>query len=125
MTFLVFAVSFITISEWPQFHRTASDMILIGEQLRRIDATLATLPHRPVIVLFRYVRGVSTDEEPVYNTDVAWPDAAQVIRAHDRGDENMKLFQYYAQRQPERWVYLYNRGDDSLTELGNVTDLAK
>jgi hypothetical protein len=125
LTFLVFAVSFMTISEWPQFHRTAGDTIFIGGQLRRIDQTLAALPHRPAIVLFRYVRGVSTDEEPVYNTDVAWPDDAAVIRAHDRGEENAKLFDYYAQRQPQRWIYLYNRGDDSLIELGKVRDLAK
>jgi hypothetical protein len=56
---------------------------------------------------------------------VLYPDDAAIIRAHDRGEENARLYAYYAQRQPQRIVYLYDLGDDSLTELGNVVDLAR
>jgi len=53
------------------------------------------------------------------------PDDAPIIRAHDLGlDRNRALFDYYAQRQPQRTVYLYDRARRSLVELGNVSDLA-
>jgi hypothetical protein len=86
---------------------------------------LEALPHKPAIVLFRFQRGNIIDMEPVYNADVAWPDNAPVIRAHDRGSKNSELFAYYAARQPDRWVYLYDRGNDTLVDLGPVTKLAE
>ena len=78
------------------------------------------------VVLFRYHKGDNTNEEPVYNVDVAWPDDAQIIRAHDLGVErDRELFDYYARRQPDRTVYLYDRSSRTLVTLGNVAELAK
>ena len=87
--------------------------------LRRLD-------HKPAIVLVRYSsRNDAWGQEPVYNTDVAWPDDAPVVRAHDLNEKNIRLFEYYARRQPQRAVYRFDKSDLSITYLGQVTDLAR
>ena len=85
------------------------------------------LVDKPAVVLFRYPPGSPVSkiiEEPVYNTDVAWPDDAPVIRAHDLGERNIEMFQYYAARQPERTFYRFDRGTGMLTPLGTAGNLA-
>ena len=62
----------------------------------------------------------SWSDEPVYNTDVAWPDDATVIRAHDLGERNRELIGYYARVSPGRWVYLYDKSTGELTNLGQA-----
>jgi hypothetical protein len=76
--------------------------------------------HAPAVILFRYRPGLSPDDEPVYNSDVAWPDDAAVVRAHDLGQRNAELFRYYADRQPARRFYLFDRGDNALYDLGTA-----
>ena len=79
---------------------------------------------KPAIVLFRYTTGDLVHEEPVYNVDVVNPDDAPIIRAHDFGElRNRQLFEYYAARQPQRNVYLFDRRTRTLTPLGKVADL--
>ena len=79
---------------------------------------------KPAIVLFRYTTGDLVHEEPVYNVDVVNPDDAPIIRAHDFGElRNQELFEYYAARQPQRNVYLFDRRTRTLTPLGKVADL--
>ena len=80
--------------------------------------------HEPAVVLFRYVGGGDCDEEPVYNVDVASPDDATIIRAHDLGARNIQLFEYYANKQPERAIYRYNRKTLTLERLGTARELA-
>jgi hypothetical protein len=80
----------------------------------------------PAIVLFRFRPGDNVNEEPVYNIDVVNPDDAPIIRAHDLGvSRNRELFDYYAKRQPDRTVYLYDRASRTLVTLGNVVELAR
>ncbi len=68
----------------------------------------------------------SVHDEPVFNADVAWPDDADIIRAHDLGPErNAEVVNYYAARQPDRSIYLFDRADDSLVLIGNVLDLKR
>jgi hypothetical protein len=75
-------------------------------------------------VLFRF-SDRNAHEEPVYNTDAAWPDDATVIRAHDLGERrNREIYRYYAQRQPDRAFYRYDRADDSIRFLGFARDLS-
>jgi len=97
--------------------------------LVRIEDKLATLPREPAVVLFRYhpynPQVNIAYHEPVYNTTTAWPDDALVIRAHDLGAENIRLFQYYARTQPDRVIYLYDRDGDTLTRLGKPADAAR
>jgi hypothetical protein len=57
---------------------------------------------------------------------VVWPDDAPIIRAHDLGHANRQLYAYYAQRQPNRMVYHFDRTAGRLSPpLGNVADLAQ
>jgi hypothetical protein len=79
----------------------------------------------PAIVLFHYDSPGNFHDEPVYNIDVAWPDDAPIIRAQDLGPaRNQELFAYYAQRQPARTVYRFDRATGKLFLLGNVVELA-
>ena len=93
-----------------------------SEELASIDAALSAID-RPSVVLFRFEPGNSPHAEPVYNTSVAWPDDAFVIRAHDRGAENARLIAYYGERDPDRDLYLYLRGERRLVPLGRAGDL--
>jgi hypothetical protein len=123
LTLLVAAISLIAL---PQFQPKRLDLYFRGESHARINHALAQLEHRPAVVLFRYAPTQSIEEEPVYNPDVAWPDDAPIIRAHDLGpDRNNEIYQYYAQRQPQRAFYIYDRGDDSIKFLGTARDLAQ
>jgi hypothetical protein len=108
----------------PEFDRSFHDDAS-GDHLRAINRALDSLPDEPALVLFRYTPAVSYYDEPVYNTSVAWPDDARIVRAHDLGPaQNAKLFAYYAAIQPQRTVYLYDRPSDTVTRLGSVKDLA-
>jgi hypothetical protein len=78
----------------------------------------------PAVVLFRYAHGSPIIEEPVYNSDVVWPDDAPIIRAHDLGPRNREIFAYYAQRQPRRVFWLFDRGTGELKKLGPAWALA-
>ena len=124
LTFLVACIVPLVISDWPTFNRLARDEFLPADSLRTIEQRIENVPHRPAIVLFHFSLGDPIDLEPVYNAETIWPDDAPIIRAHDRGEMNSELFRYYAQRQPDRWVYLYNRSDGTLTDLGLVQKLA-
>ena len=113
-----------SISEFAEFNRIVHDEWFDAPQLR-INKVIAELPKKPAIVLFRWSASANSEEEPVYNIDVTWPDRAEVIRAHDLGDaRNIELYRYYAQRPPDRAVYRYDRGDDSVTYLGTARELA-
>ena len=87
----------------------------------------------PAVVLFRYHPGgmlwsvPEFIQEPVYNVDVAWPDEAPIIRAHDLGPvRNREIFGYYAKTQPDRvfWSLDAARGNDALKRLGTARELA-
>ena len=75
---------------------------------------------RPALVLFTYKSGVdSPHDEPVYNIDVVNIDDAPIIKAQDLGPaRNTEIIQYYAERQPNRRVYLCDRATRTLTDLG-------
>lgn len=99
-------------------------------QLAQVNQRLAELPHQPALVLFRFdpIKG-DPHCENVYNIDVAWPDDARVIRAHDLGDAgNRPLFEYYAARSPDRHVYLYDLSrhgtPEAIEDRGTVREQA-
>jgi hypothetical protein len=114
----------IAIGSLPEIRRVP-DRFMDAPYLADINAKLAHLEHVPAVVLFHYESGRSdVHEEPVYNLDVAWPDDAPVIRAQDLGEENGRIFRYYAEHQPRRFFYRYDRTNGVLTELGTAKDLA-
>src|SRR5947209_18297139 len=112
----------LAIASMPQVRGEAVDPIPVPtiaaarEQLAQI--------HEPAIVLFTFRAGDNVHEEPVYNVDVANPDDAPIIRAHDLGERNGELLRYYAASQPGRRGYRFDRRSRTLQRLGNVKALA-
>jgi hypothetical protein len=125
-TWLGLMVMGVAVAALPQFDSTADDRMFDAPLLARVNEVLTSLPHRPAVVLFRYNPRRDVHEEPVYNADVAWPDDAPVIRAHDRGDhENVAIFRYYADHQPQRAFYRFDEASGSITYLGIAHELAR
>jgi hypothetical protein len=123
-TFLSLFILILSVTETAEVNRLVADEIFQAPPLAGIAQKLKALPHKPAVVLFRFDPAKSNPhEEPVYNIDSAWPDDAEVIRAHDLGARNTEIFRYYAARQPNRAFYLYHRDDDSIQFLGYARDL--
>jgi hypothetical protein len=118
-------VAAVSVTALPQVNPVRRDQWFDAPLLRGVDAALAGIGKRPAIVLFTYDPERSIHEEPVYNAGVAWPDDAEVIRAHDLGGRNGELFAYYAARSPGREVYRFDERDQKLTDLGNVAELSR
>jgi hypothetical protein len=124
VTFLTSATALLSVAALPGIDREVIDDGFLAPTMwfSYVDAPKAV--EQPAIILFRYTPGDNTNEEPVYNVDVVDPDDAPIIRAHDLGPQrNRELFEYYAARQLQRHVYLFDRRTRTLTPLGKVTDL--
>jgi hypothetical protein len=93
-------------------------------EVRRLNEVLAGLPRKPAVVLFADDPRPGGHSPPLYNADVAWPDDAVVIRAHDLGRRNKELFDYYATTQPDRAVYRYDPAAEKAEYLGTARELA-
>jgi hypothetical protein len=91
--------------------------------LRAVNEGLAAASdsQKPAVILFRYHPGDNFFEEPVYNCDVAWPDDATIIRAHDLGPKrDRQIVEYYAARMPRRVFYLFDaKSNEPVRELGS------
>ena len=96
--------------------------------LRQInDIPYASDLQKPAVFLFRYHKGDNFFEEPVYNTDVAWPDDAEIIRAHDLSPQrDRQIVEYYAGRTPVRHFYLFDaRAPVTIIDLGPTNNPAQ
>jgi hypothetical protein len=111
----------------PEINHSVRDQISPTPILHDFQKIVAGLPHKPAVVFVKYdpADRNSWSEEPVYNTDVAWPDDAVVVRAHDLGARNAELIAYYAARSPSRWVYIYDKSARTLISLGKTEDVAR
>jgi hypothetical protein len=130
VTMMVLTLASLSIGAFPQNDPYHAPMLGFPEQ-KYANEQLDLLPQSPALVLFHYDPDkCSFHDEPAYNDSVAFPDDAMIVRARDLGPREDKiLFQYYAQRQPDRMVYYYDRGAIGenrrpLKRLGNVRDLA-
>jgi 4-amino-4-deoxy-L-arabinose transferase-like glycosyltransferase len=133
---LFLAVATLAIGALPEL-RAAKEKLIDVRSLLNINQSLASLPHTPAVVLFKYVPKTIDEsgrdvyhsdvfQEPVYNVDSASPDDAEIVRANDLGDRNREIFEYYAGREPQRFFYSYDRSRlGSLTPLGWAKDLAR
>jgi hypothetical protein len=121
--FLTTALLLLACSALPGLNPGVRDSAPSTPLLVRVEQSLKSI-REPAVVLFRFAPGSSVDEEPVYNTTAAWPDDAQIIRAHDLGARDGELLRYYAAREPRRVFYLFDRSDQSLTRLGNADEAA-
>jgi hypothetical protein len=111
----------------PEFNPSISDQMTPTPILHDTNMAIASLTHRPALVFITYhpEDADSWSQEPVYNTDVAWPDDAAVIRAHDLGVvENVKLVDYYARISPSRWIYVYDKSTRQLRSFGPASAVA-
>jgi hypothetical protein len=81
---------------------------------------------QPALVFFRYPTGDHNGwrHEQVYNVDAAEIDEQTVVRAQDLGDRNGELIRYYAARQPQRIVYLFENDRVEPLRLGTAAELA-
>jgi hypothetical protein len=86
-----------------------------------------TAKGQPAVILFHRTPNIIADFEPVYNTATAWPEDATVIRAHDLGNQNWEIFQYYATHGPDRAFYWFDENNPGkpLVYLGMASELAK
>ncbi len=122
---LVLAIGGLTIASLPEVIWRGPDESVPAKLAPIVNRWIADQGGRQAILLFQFAPTHKADEEPVYNADVAWPDDAQIIRAHDLRSRNIELFHYYAQRQPGRAVYLFDESDGSIRFLGSVAELAR
>jgi hypothetical protein len=132
---LSLAILIVGLSMLPELnhHPLLNDESYPSPMMRVLHDQLPQTVTAPAVVLFRYDATKPQNDssspriEPVYNTDVAWPDDAPIIRAHDLGPRDIEIFRYYSQRQPERTFYLFDRGNlaDPLHVLGKARDLAR
>jgi hypothetical protein len=130
----------------PQFDILLLDQPFRAAELQRINQKLAQDVVPPAVVMFHFNFNTMMDGkphsdapelEPVYNFDVAWPDDAPIIRAHDRnvdisavgkrGDRDLALYEYYLRVDPRRVFYLYDRhiGGGRLTRLGTAAEMVQ
>jgi hypothetical protein len=93
--------------------------------LKAADEQQAALTAKgePAVILFHRDPNLSIEAEPVYNIQTAWPDDAIVIRAHDRGDENAAIYNYYRARR----FYRFDESNPAagVMFLGLGSELAK
>lgn len=117
LTTLLIAIS---LAALPQFNPAVTEQYP-SRTIAAVESAMKTIDDR-ALVFFRYRHNDNVHEEPVYNIDSADIDSSRIVRAQDLGAaENLKLIRYYAERQPDRQVYLFNRADRTLTALGPFT----
>jgi hypothetical protein len=128
----LFVIVIASLSMLPELNPKVDDETFRSPMMRVLHDQVDRSDLAPAVILFRYHLELpqtgdnSCKIEPVYNTDVAWPDDAPIIRAHDLGDRNIEIFRYYAAHQPQRTFYLFDRGNlaDPLHRLGTASELA-
>jgi hypothetical protein len=131
------AIGAVAVAALPQLSGdySADEWGQVAPVFRLIDEQIADGVRPPAVVLFHEDPGkFNANIEPAYNTDVAWPDDAAVIRAHDLGaGRNRELYAYYAELsrrrgEPQRGIYVYNLDPERMGEgpkyLGTAAELA-
>jgi 4-amino-4-deoxy-L-arabinose transferase-like glycosyltransferase len=125
-TFVTLAIAGIAISQLPELDRAIRDDAFKLPIMVYSHKYLPTQVRMPALVLFTYRPGASIHEEPVYNESVAWPDDAEIIRAHDLGPvRSQALIDYYAKLQPNRHVYILDRGNLDLRYYGTAAEFSR
>src|SRR4029079_18707769 len=98
----------LAIASLPQFDPARRSPPEYNSVLTAVNVRLPDTIQTPAIVLFRFTDIDNVHDEPVYNVETANPDNAKIIRAHDLGPRNIELFNYYATRQPNRHVSVFD-----------------
>lgn len=90
------------------------------------QAQLSVLERKPAVVLFEFGEWSIVHDEPVYNVTTAWPDDAEIIRAHYRPDLE-RIIRYYADpaRGGPRHFYRFDPERSSPVYLGRADELLR
>jgi len=129
----------LSIASLPELHRDASlpaedrHHTFDDDSFPATGFNYETLPdqvEKPALVLYRYWKlkpgePRNYNDEPVYNVDVADIDQAPIIRAHDLGDRDGEIINYYAKIQPSRHVYIVDRENLQIQSLGSAGEIAR
>lgn len=122
---LSLAVVGVVAGRFPEWNRVLRER---GEGWPTMQAVREKLPEAlpvPSAILFRFEAPASPHEEPVYNTDAAWPDDCPILHAHDLGPvRNREIFEYYGRLQPDRQFFRFDRATGAVEFLGTARDLA-
>lgn len=122
--FFAAAVVILSATETAELNRIVRDEWFDGGAIADARRLAENLPEKPAVILFTYDRSITSEIDPVYNSDVAWPDDAPVVRAHDRPEHNAALIRHYARHQPGRVIYRFDRVTETLQRLGTARELA-
>jgi hypothetical protein len=129
LIFLACITSLWEVNRWLAPNHRVEDETFHSAALRDLHETIPTASdlQKPAVILFRYHPGTNFFEEPVYNTDVAWPDNAPIIRAHDLGwPRDKQIVEYYAARTPCRAFYRFDaKAAEPIQYLGSTDDPAQ
>lgn len=122
--FATLGVAMLAVAALPEFNRPVKDEFFHVPERALVDRMIDEAIEKPAVLLIKFHPENNAHDEPVYNTDVAWPDDAPVVRAHDLGlERDVEIAEYYAEVQPERNFYLYDRLDQKLHRLGTAVEL--
>ncbi|MEL7239492.1 MAG: hypothetical protein AAGK78_11580, partial [Planctomycetota bacterium] len=110
---------------WPSVERGNPEDLYPAPPIRDIDVMLANVAGEALVFITPPMPNRPREMEAVYNLDVLSPDDARVVRAHDRGDENVRLVRHYAITQPDRAVYHLDQETMTLTPLGSAESLSR
>ncbi|HEV2293835.1 MAG TPA: hypothetical protein VGR35_08255 [Tepidisphaeraceae bacterium] len=120
----------VALASLPEVNPRVRDDRMFGTTSTIIRSFVRPRVTAPAVVLVRYREDENPHDEPVYNSNVAWPDEAAIILAHDLGPRNMEIIEYFARMEPQRRFYLFDRDkllqrkDLPLRELGTAGELA-
>lgn len=87
-----------------------------GAELKVLQEKLKALP-TSAVVFATYSPGVNFQQEPVYNLAAAGIDDNLIVLAHDLGQHNDSLMNYYRKSQPSRKFYRFDRATGTLTPI--------
>lgn len=120
-------IAAIAIVALPEFNPQQHDGYRTPE-LTPIEHAIAAMPAtQRAVVLFHFTPGCEAGEDPVYNTETAWPEDSRILRCHDLSDSRaLELYRYLASHgQGDRVIYRYERATGMLTRVGVASALAR
>ena len=119
-----------SLASLPELNPLVRDDLMFGTTSTIVRRFVRPRVQTPAVVLVKYDPRENPHDEPVYNSDVAWPDDARIILAHDLGPRNAEIIGYFAEKDPRRRFYLFDRTgmfqrkELPLRELGTAGELA-
>ena len=123
--FAVVALAALCVGQLPQLTGQSDESISNDDELLSAESRLHEVTP-PALVLIRYSAGLDPHAELVYQRDWPTPHDAPVVRAQALGPEfNRRLLDYYAEHDPDRIVWVYDRSTRAMMRLGSAGEIAR